>query len=74
MTKEDVINKPDHYLMWGWIEPVEFITSNKLSYEQWNIIKYVFRFKFKNWLEDLLKCRFYLDRLIENEKKIQKDI
>ena len=31
------------------IQPLEFITKNKLSYIQGNIIKYVVRFSQKKW-------------------------
>lgn len=39
---------------------------------QGNIIKYVLRYKRKNGVLDLEKCRDYLDELIETEKKIAK--
>ena len=34
-----------------------------------NISSYVFRYKNKNGLQDLIKARTYLDRLIEYEEK-----
>ena len=34
------------------IQPLEFITKNKLSYIQGNIIKYVVRYEQKNGIED----------------------
>ena len=33
---------------------------------QGNVIKYVFRYKNKNGLEDLEKAKEYIDRMIEN--------
>ncbi len=57
--------KPDHYK--GKIEPLDLLESNG-SLEPFcagNVIKYVFRYKKKNGLEDLKKARFYLDKLIE---------
>ena len=55
---------PEHYKKW-WIEPIDYIISNNLDFLEWNIIKYVSRYKFKNWLEDLEKAKFYLERLIK---------
>ena len=49
------------------IQPLEFITKNKLSYIQGNIIKYVTRYKDKNGVEDLQKAKHYIDLLIELE-------
>ena len=62
---EDMINKPSHYTQW-WIEPLDFIISNDMSFPQWNVIKYVTRYKYKNWLEDLKKAKVYLNKLIES--------
>jgi glutamate mutase epsilon subunit len=44
-----------------------------MNYLEGNLVKYVTRYKFKNGLEDLLKARWYLDRLIEdyNEKGVK---
>jgi hypothetical protein len=36
-----------------------------MNYLEGNLVKYVTRYKFKNGLEDLLKAKWYLDRLIE---------
>ena len=64
---EDKINKPKHYTQWG-IEPIDFIASNKMNFLEGNVIKYVTRYKYKNWIEDLKKAKFYLDKLIEEWK------
>ena len=58
----------DHYSKLA-IQPVEYITKNKLTYLQGNVIKYVTRYKDKNGLEDLQKARHYIDMLIELEQK-----
>lgn len=47
------------------IQPVTFITANKLSYNQGNVIKYVCRYPYKDGLKDLLKARNYIDYLIQ---------
>ena len=51
------------------IQPWDFIIGNNLSYLVGNIIKYLCRYKNKNGVEDLLKARHYLDKLIEVETK-----
>lgn len=61
----NAVTKPEHYTNKGWIEPIDFISSNDLWFLEWNVIKYVFRYKDKNWLEDLNKAKFYLQKLID---------
>ena len=59
----------DHYSKLA-IQPVEYITKNKLTYLQGNVIKYVTRYKDKgSALQDLQKARHYIDMLIELEEK-----
>lgn len=53
----------------GGIEPWDFIISRGLGYLEGNIIKYISRYKQKNGLEDLIKARHYIDKLIEEVKK-----
>ena len=62
--KEDNIN-PDHYGNSG-IDVISFCQANNLDFMQGNVIKYVFRYKNKNGLEDLEKAKEYIDRMIEN--------
>ena len=57
----------DHYSKLA-IQPAEYITKNKLTYLQGNVIKYVTRFKDKNGIEDLQKAKHYIDLLIELEE------
>ena len=47
------------------IQPIEFITKNKLSFIQGNIIKYVCRFNKKNVNEDIDKAIHYCELLKE---------
>lgn len=63
----DNIENPKHYNKWK-IQPLDFILANDMSYLEWNIIKYITRYKYKNWLEDLQKAEFYLKKLIEINK------
>lgn len=65
-SKVDVAQQP-HYTQWK-IQPITFITANKLSYSQGNVIKYVMRYNQKNGLEDLEKAKNYIDYLIQELK------
>jgi Protein of unknwon function (DUF3310) len=65
----DKINKPEHYTM-GKIECLDAIESALTSeefegYLKGNIFKYIWREMHKGETEDLLKAKFYLDKLIE---------
>ena len=50
------------------IQPWDFIAANKLGFFEGNIVKYLSRWQDKNGVEDLLKARHYLDKLIEIAK------
>lgn len=47
------------------IQPVEFITVNKIGFIEGNVIKYLLRFKEKNGLQDLDKAIHYIELLKE---------
>lgn len=47
------------------VQPWDYITSNNLGYLEGNVVKYVSRWKQKNGVEDLLKAKHYLEKLIE---------
>ena len=64
MDKPDKPTDPKHYNQLK-IQPRDYITKNKLDYNEGNVIKYVTRFKKKNGLEDLKKAQWYLQRLIK---------
>lgn len=67
------MSKPTHYTE-GSIEPIDYIVANDLDFIEGNIIKYVTRYKYKNGLQDLMKAKDYLDRLIkENYSLITKE-
>jgi hypothetical protein len=38
-----------------------------MEYLEGNVVKYITRYKYKDGLNDLLKARAYLDRLIKKE-------
>lgn len=69
---DDVVNHPSHYTA-GGIECIDAIKAALECHEDpvgaWltgQCIKYLWRWPLKNGLEDLKKCRFYLDRLIDS--------
>lgn len=68
MTKDNV-NHPNHYTQ-GNIECIDALkaaTSNLKGIEAIctaNAIKYLWRWKDKNGIEDLNKAKWYIDRLI----------
>lgn len=77
MKQNDNVKFPAHYNR-GKIECHDAIESATTglsgieAYDTGNIIKYAWRWKFKNGIEDLKKAREYIDKLIqylENEKK-----
>lgn len=55
------------------IQPVEFIMANDIGYMEGNVIKYVVRHKDKGGIADLEKAMHYLQMLIEQERKHQKE-
>ena len=54
----------DHYKSMA-IQPVEFITKNKIPYLEGNVIKYVSRHQSKNGIEDIKKAIHYLQLIAE---------
>lgn len=65
----DVVNHPQHYTK-GKIEcidAIEAVTDGMTGFEAYGtgtIIKYLWRWPWKNGLEDLKKARWYLEKLI----------
>lgn len=77
--ENDPVNHPAHYTA-GGIECIDAIaaalTCQKDPMSAWltgQVLKYLWRWPMKNGLEDLKKAQFYLNRLIEKEKKDDKD-
>jgi len=65
----DSVNHPPHYTV-GGIETIDFIEAKQLNYHLGQVIKYVTRAEHKNnFLEDLKKAQWYLNREIENRSK-----
>ena len=68
----DIVNQPPHYTQ-GKIECIEAITeaTKDLTGIEAHcvacVIKYVWRFKRKNGVEDLKKAQWYLNKLIQQQ-------
>ena len=65
---EDMVNHPPHYNQYG----VECIDALKSAcgegfeyYLQGNVMKYLWRYRYKNGIEDLKKANWYLELLME---------
>ena len=65
----DMVNSPPHYNQTGieCIHAISAATSDGFKYYlQGNIMKYLWRFDYKDKpIEDLQKAKWYLDKLIE---------
>ena len=67
-TKEDMVNNPSHYNQAGGeaIDAIRAATGEGFEYYlQGNILKYLWRYRYKNGVEDLKKAEWYLKVLIE---------
>ena len=68
LEKEEVTN-PKHYDKVGFgNQPLEYIIANELDFLEGNVIKYVSRYPHKGGLNDSLKARTYIEKLIERER------
>ena len=65
---EDMVNSPIHYNKAG-IETIDALEAMLVDgfdyYLQGNIVKYLWRYRYKNGVEDLKKAQWYLNKLIE---------
>jgi hypothetical protein len=66
----DDVNKPMHYNN-GNVECIEAIraASTKEEFEGYlrgNVLKYIWRYRYKDNLKDLKKAQWYLNKLIES--------
>ena len=65
---KDMVNSPEHYNKAGieTIDALEAMLTNGFDYYlQGNIVKYLWRYRYKNGVEDLKKAQWYLNKLIE---------
>jgi len=69
LYENEEVTNPKHYDKVGFgIQPLEYITANELDFLEGNVIKYVSRYPHKGGVNDLLKARTYLEKLIERER------
>ena len=66
LHENEEVTNPKHYVGLG-ITPLQYITANELDFLEGNVIKYVTRYPHKGGVNDLLKARTYLEKLIERE-------
>ena len=76
-ANNDMVNHPNHYTQ-GGIECIKAIEASMPpdgfpDYCKGTVIKYVWRFRQKNGLEDLKKARVYLNWMIESVEKEQEN-
>lgn len=75
-NESDVVNHPNHYQ--GKVECIDCLESATAGLDgieavcTANAMKYLFRWKRKNGVEDLRKCLWYVNHLIEHLEKEQK--
>ena len=65
---QDMVNSPPHYTQAGieCIDAIRAATGDGYEYYlQGNIIKYLWRYRYKNGVQDLEKAQWYLQKLIE---------
>jgi len=72
----DNVNHPSHYTNGKveCIDALESATDGLAGIEAVctaNAIKYLWRWKYKNGIEDLKKAQWYIDRLIKHQEKSQ---
>lgn len=70
----DNVNHPKHYTQ-GVVECIDALAASTINLKGLdavctaNAIKYLWRWKGKNGVEDLKKARWYIDRLIKHYEK-----
>ena len=76
-SKKDMVNSPPHYNQAGieCIDALRAATDEGYQYYlQGNIIKYLWRYRYKNGVEDLKKAHWYLKKMIKVKSKIVRAI
>ena len=68
-NKPDMVNHPPHYAS-GGIECIDVLEQLDLPFHLANVVKYIWRFRQKNGLEDLRKAAWYLNRYLEWRERV----
>ena len=69
--KNDMVNHPPHYNQYGveCIDALRAATGEGFEYYlQGNVMKYLWRYRYKNGIEDLKKANWYLELLIAEKQ------
>lgn len=74
--KEDMVNHPPHYTQ-GGIECIDAMeaaygTEAVIMFCMCNAFKYQWRFNNKNGREDILKCQWYQNKMVQLQNKLAK--
>jgi len=69
MGANDVQIGGDHYKTDAGIQHWDVVEMFELGYMEGQITKYIFRWKKKDGLKDLLKAQHFLEKMIEIEKE-----
>jgi hypothetical protein len=65
--QKEQVEHPKHYNK--GIEMWDYAISHDLNFLEGNVVKYITRWRHKNGIQDLLKAKEYLDKLIEANKE-----
>ena len=72
VSHKDNVNSPSHYNQSG-IECIDAIKASLgdgyQDYCKGNVMKYLWRYKYKNGIEDLKKAQWYLNSMIESMER-----
>ena len=77
--KKEMVSHPDHYQSetgleaWDAIAAATFDLKGVEAFDTGNILKYMWRWKHKNGLEDLRKAKQYLEHLIAHVELLKKE-
>ncbi len=75
----DLVNHPKHYISKTGLETIDVIEAFTFDLQgieavcTGNVLKYICRWKHKNGVQDLEKAQWYLERLIDHVKTLEKE-
>lgn len=78
-SDDKMVYHPAHYQSETGLEVIDAIEAFTFdlkgieAVDTGNVIKYICRWKHKNGVQDLKKCMWYLQHLIEHEEKLEKE-
>ena len=78
-SDDKMVSHPAHYQSDTGLEVIDAIEAFTFdlkgieAVDTGNVIKYICRWKHKNGVQDLKKCMWYLQHLIEHEEKLEKE-